>query len=132
MIVLSQSGLVGPGPDAAIFMADPRWQTLRAVRARRVYTKPRGMSVYFSNLVETPLYAQWLAELGHPQALAPELRTLMQAAYADVGGPLTAAQLDDSLRIAQNRTSCGYTRFAQAISGDFAAPDCLAETRSEP
>lgn len=113
IIVLSQSGVVGDGPDPAVFMADPRWRTLAAVARRRIYAKPKGISIYFSNLLETPLYAQWLAELAHPTLIEPQMRELMRSAYSELGSPVTDEELDAMLRLKQNVGSCGYSRFAE-------------------
>ena len=96
---------------------------LSAVRTGRVYVKPRGASVYFSGIVETPLYARWLAETAHPALPAPPLRAEMARRYGQVlGGSFDDDELDHMLRVAQNRGTCGYERFARTEPASRAGP----------
>ena len=114
VIVIAPLGAIDEGPDAAAFLRSPQWRSLRAVREGRVYTRPRGASVYFSGLVETPLFTRWLAELFHGDEMQARLRNEMSAAYMiSLGFTSSQDELDHALAMTENRLSRGYDRFAR-------------------
>lgn len=90
--------------------ADPAWQPVAAVKARRVYKIPAGGS-RFGDIVEGPLFSRWLTELLFPD-LPPRLRADVKETFRDVyGATLTDAIIDDTLRISDNAASAHYQRF---------------------
>ena len=105
--------LAAPSPSPALFMADPRWQALGAVRRHTVYRRPLGGNGGFEGVVEYPLFARWLAELSHPDRLQPRLRSQITSTIQDqFGYTLSDAQLDTFLNLNENLGSAGYDRFA--------------------
>ncbi|MEJ0039487.1 MAG: hypothetical protein WDO68_26155 [Gammaproteobacteria bacterium] len=97
---------------ASDLYADPRMQSIRAVRDRRVYRMPNG-AARMSGPVEEPLLLQWMAELIHPD-MKPRvpLRTAIRNAYREVFGyEMSDADIDTMLRVEENGVSVNYSRF---------------------
>jgi hypothetical protein len=62
-----------------------------------------------------------MAEIVHPDRLQPKLRNLMrERLLTEFNYRLSDAQIDDFLRIKENRGSAGYARFAH---NDLASKD---------
>jgi hypothetical protein len=97
----------GAGHDNAaadIMMEAPNVAAIPAVRNRRVYNAPAGMSGYMATVIETPIYTRWLAEILHPMELVPRTRDLARRIYSiELGITPTEAELDDALDSIANR-----------------------------
>jgi iron complex transport system substrate-binding protein len=67
-------------------LADPRWQTVRAVRNGRVVVNPSGINAWCTRAAETALQVLWAAKLFHPErfaelSIAAETRQFYQRFY---------------------------------------------------
>lgn len=103
------------GTDARKFMQDPRWQGLKAVHSRRVYTSEPAFSGYSYNIDNRPFAARWSAEVIHPELIKPRVRQLLRDHYqAAYGYHLSQEELDGLLSVKQNSQSAGYERFFAA------------------
>jgi ABC-type Fe3+-hydroxamate transport system substrate-binding protein len=91
----------------------PGYEVLRAVRARRVYVMPHAEDC---ELVDDPVRLDWMAEIFHPGAMQPALRSLARIAFRRTYNyEISDSQLDSILRMAENRGSTGYARFAREM-----------------
>ncbi|MBV9506921.1 MAG: ABC transporter substrate-binding protein [Acidobacteriia bacterium] len=101
----------------ADFYSDPRFASLSAVRSRRVYKVPTGIldsQTFPNNIVESPLFCEWLAELIHPEVMPRDLRPVIRSTYAAVFGyTISNPELDRILSLNANAASMGYRRFEQ-------------------
>ncbi len=89
----------------------PGYEVLRAVRARRVYVMPHAEDC---ELVDDPVRLDWMAEIFHPDAMQPALRSLARIAFRRTYNyEISDSQLDSILRMTENRGSAGYARFAR-------------------
>ncbi len=108
--------------DVQDFLHDPRWQGLKAVRDRRVYGNNPNLHGYTFDLDNVPLSTRWIAELAHPERLQPKFRELLRDHYLEAYGyRLSDEEIDELLRLDQNRETAGYARFrknALASSGE--------------
>jgi iron complex transport system substrate-binding protein len=95
--------------DLSDIYGNPVWQSLRAVREKRVYLMPH--TSMFNLAVDETLLSFWLAEILYP-TLSPKARNIYRTVYADVyGRNLTDYELDDVLRLSKNAGAYGYERF---------------------
>jgi iron complex transport system substrate-binding protein len=94
------------------FMYDQlQWQTLSAVRNRRVYTQPMGNARMWGP-VEEPLLQLWMAELLYPNEMTKTFRKEFKAAYQEVYHySLSDDEIDRNIFLDANRLSAGYDRF---------------------
>ncbi len=128
IIVLQPRGLDGGGMTPQDFMQSPLWQSLKSVRDRRVYLIPRGAAISFYGIVETPLFARWVAEILQP-ALPREFRQKMRAAYQrELGYRLSEQELDWILAMPENRSSTGYQRFSAPPGEGVSGADVLTHS----
>ncbi|WP_020176358.1 ABC transporter substrate-binding protein [Methyloferula stellata] len=99
------------------FHRDPRWQGLKAVQNDRVYNglrSVRGSVEPLHGLDFRPLWARWMAEIAHPDRLQPKVRALLRDHFNEAYGyALSDAEVDDLLRIDENKNSAGYARFTR-------------------
>jgi iron complex transport system substrate-binding protein len=58
--------IVGGLTSADTIAADPRWQVIKAVKEKRVYTCPEGVFLWGHGSSEVFLFAMWLAQILHP------------------------------------------------------------------
>jgi iron complex transport system substrate-binding protein len=87
-------------------MQTPALATVPAVRERRVYRSPPGVTGFMASVIEMPIYLRWLAEVLHPGSLAPEARDFARRILTtELGVTPTDAELDDALASAANRYS---------------------------
>jgi iron complex transport system substrate-binding protein len=101
--------------NPADLIADPRWATIAAARARRVYKLPLGVTRWGGYGPESPLALTWLAELLYPERFDFPLRVEMRDAYrALFHFEASDADLDRVLQFNDNRSSAHYSRFARA------------------
>jgi len=113
--------LIQLDPDVILLNTDPTkgaprdlylalgYDTLRAVRARRVYVMPHMEEC---ELVDAPVQLGWMAEIFHPDVMQSALRSLAKTAFRQTYDyELSDSQLDSILCIAENRSSAGYARF---------------------
>jgi iron complex transport system substrate-binding protein len=117
IIVIDETGVSQPPLTPQFFYDSPEWKSLRAVRSRSIYVRPYGTSLYFTGIVDTPLYGKWLRGLVHAQKSdAPaSLRPDIEAGYKEaLDYALTKAEIDDLLKVTLNRDSRGYASLATA------------------
>jgi ABC-type Fe3+-hydroxamate transport system substrate-binding protein len=97
------------------FLRDPRWQGLKAVQNNHVYNSPRsltGSAEPLNGLDFRPIWARWTAEIAHPDRLQPKVRTLLREHFARAYGyALSDDEVDDLLRVYENKNTVGYARF---------------------
>ncbi|AXK82888.1 iron ABC transporter substrate-binding protein [Pseudolabrys taiwanensis] len=108
--------LLGNFDDAtpADIYADPRWQSIEAVRNRRVYRMPLGGYRWDPPSQESALTWAWLAGLLHPQRDHTDLRAAMRDWYTFLyAHTLTDDEIDAILFMEQNRASAGYERYSR-------------------
>jgi len=58
--------ILGGLTSADAIAADPRWQVIKAVKEKRVYTCPEGVFLWGHGSSEVFLFAMWLAQILHP------------------------------------------------------------------
>ena len=89
------------------------FESLKAVRTHRVYRVPVGLqNSFFNNVVDSPLFSRWLAELLYPEKLSRQTRQHMRRTYQqEFGYRISDAELDESLALNENKRSIGYERF---------------------
>ena len=113
-MILLNSGADYPSPEE-LYQA-PEFQTIRAVRERKVYTMPLWY-LSGSTVVETPLLLQWMAELIHPEAVRPELRAAYKDTYKLVYNyQISEDEIDRAILFPENNHSAGYQRFSRAAA----------------
>ncbi|MGQ0583753.1 MAG: ABC transporter substrate-binding protein [Reyranella sp.] len=94
--------------------ADPRWQGVAAVRARRVYRVPLGGYRWDPPSLESALTWTWLAGLLQPDRTTFDLRADMRAWYRLLyGHELGDPEIDSILFAAANAGSVGYERYGK-------------------
>lgn len=91
---------------------DPRWQSVDAVRQRRVYRVPLGGYRWDPPSQESALMWWWLAGLLQPERTAQTLRADMRDWYQFLyGHALSDEEIDGILFVAENGPSAGYGRY---------------------
>lgn len=109
--------LIITSTDARKFMADPRWQGLKAVKTRHVYTTNPAFTGFSYNIDNRPFALRLNAEIIHPERMIPQVRSLLRAHYYDAYGyRLSDQEIDQLLSVPQNSQSAGSDRFS-ATSG---------------
>ena len=112
--IIFLSGASGSGAEGPYeFMHDPRWSGLKAVASRRVY-KIFGIDSLggHNGLTFSPVEERWMAEIGHPDRLQPEVRQLARdRMFSEFGYRLNDDQIDYLLRNDENASSLGTERF---------------------
>ena len=106
------------------FSRDPRWRGLRAVQSNRVYQglrSLRGSLEPLNGLDFRPLWARWEAEIAHPDRLSSsKLRELLRDHFLkSYRYRLRDDEIDDLLRIDENKDSLGYARFMKGDSANI-------------
>lgn len=100
------------GDNLSSIYGNPLWDSLHAVRGKRVYLMPKTWA--FHRAVDQTLALVWLAEILHP-SLPHMTRTAYREIYAQAyGHALTDDQIDAALFIDANSGSVGYARFRKA------------------
>lgn len=101
--------------DAAMpsdIYADPRWQSIDAVKNRRVYKVPLGGYRWDPPSQESALMWVWLAGLLQPDREPANVRAVMRDWYSFLyQHDLSDDEIDGILFIVQNRQSAGYDRY---------------------
>ena len=111
VVITGGGGVDGSAPGR--LMAIPALSALPAVRNRRVYDYPPGVSGYMSDLIELPIYMRWLAEILHPLDLPPQTRALAKVIYREeLGVEPTDEELDDALAMPANTSSAFIERMS--------------------
>lgn len=113
-----------PGEDSspATFMARKEYQSLHAVKDRRVYTAPMFS---LSNLfLEEPLLLDWLAEMFYPDVAPPRLRAMYRQTFLELFQfRLSDDEIDRAIYVRENFQSQGYERFTrEALQTQNAGP----------
>jgi iron complex transport system substrate-binding protein len=91
---------------------DPKWQSITAVKARRIYRMPLGGYRWDPPSQESALTWTWLAGLLHPDRVRADLRGDMQSWYRFLyGHELGDQEIDRILFTAENAHSAGYDRY---------------------
>ncbi len=103
------------GESVDDFLIDRRWRGLKAVKAKRVYSGPGNLRGGFAiswGVDFGPLIFRWAAELAHPDLLQPKVRALFRSHFVEAYGyRLSDGELDNMLRIEENKQTAGYRRF---------------------
>jgi iron complex transport system substrate-binding protein len=90
--------------------ADPAWQGLRAVRARRIYAVPALADI--NGPIDAPFFVRWLTIVAYHTATGTDWRKRFKHAYRMVYGRAPSEHAIDSLlRVRQNASSAGYSTF---------------------
>ncbi|MFD5557103.1 ABC transporter substrate-binding protein [Streptomyces sp. NPDC127068] len=99
-------------PPAALY-GDPKLARVRAVRDRRVYKIPLGGYRWDPPCAESPLMWRWMTQVLYPStARAGGLRAQLTGAFDRLYGyRISAAQVDDVLRLDLNSRSSGHDGF---------------------
>jgi iron complex transport system substrate-binding protein len=101
--------------DAAVpadLYDDPRWQSVDAVKNRRVYKMPLGGYRWDPPSQESALTWIWLAGLLHPELEHANLRAAIRDWFTFLyKHDLTDDEIDDILMASRNRKSAGYDRY---------------------
>lgn len=88
----------------------PEFQSLRAVRGRRIYKLPEH--TYMNEPVEDPLLLTWMAEVFYPDVMPRRLREEYKETYQEVYHySITDDEIDKAIYLEENRHSAGYERF---------------------
>jgi iron complex transport system substrate-binding protein len=96
------------------FMKDPRWRGLKAVREKRVYRMPGSGPGGLAGLIFQPVWVRWMAEIVHPDRLAPKVRQELRARLlSQFGFTITDDRIDAQLHLDENANSAGYKRFTR-------------------
>jgi iron complex transport system substrate-binding protein len=59
--------MVGGQTSPETILSDPRWQSIKAVREKRVYASPEGVFLWSHGSSESHLFVMWLAKILHPE-----------------------------------------------------------------
>lgn len=94
--------------------ADPVWQTVSAVRNRRVYKVPLGGYRWDPPGQESPLMWHWLSDIAFPQQQSSLRNKAVEYFDFLYGHTLTAAELDKILWTTANANSDHYGQFNAA------------------
>jgi iron complex transport system substrate-binding protein len=90
----------------------PEFQSLRAVRERRIYKLPEHTNM--NELVEDPLLLTWMAELFYPDAMPRQLRDEYKETFQEVYHySVSDDEIDKVIYLEENRHSAGYERFVR-------------------
>ncbi len=115
IIIIGGAGLDDAAPKR--LMDTQALQPLPAVKYRRVYATPPGVSGYMGTMIELPIYMQWLADVLHPQELGRNARMLAKRIYtAELGVEPNDGDLDDALAEFANRGSAVQTRVLNPVA----------------
>ncbi|MBS0184102.1 MAG: ABC transporter substrate-binding protein [Nitrospira sp.] len=119
-LILLRDTLVIPNSQSpAEFMADPRWQGMKAVAARRVYRLPTAFPVDMRGIGLMPVMVRLMAELAHPERLRPNVRTMLRDfVLADFGYRMSEDEIDAALKLDENGDSAGFDRFTRDYQKD--------------
>jgi iron complex transport system substrate-binding protein len=86
------------------------FQSLRAVRERRIYKLPEH--TYMNEPVEDPLLLTWMAEVFYPDVMPRRLREEYKETYREVYHyAISDDEIDKAIYLDENRYSAGYKRF---------------------
>jgi ABC-type Fe3+-hydroxamate transport system substrate-binding protein len=92
------------------FMQDPRWQGLKAVKERRVYSCGVGYGFNAMLLDQAHLYLK--AEIFQPERMTPRVRQLVrERVLEEFDYRLSDDQIDEMLNAKGNSSSRGFERF---------------------
>ena len=106
--------LLSAGLSPQQLLNRPAWQSVRAVRERRLYRIPPGIAEHTWNIIDLPIYCRWMAEVAYPERMPRRLRAEMRQTYLrEFGYRLSEVELDQALAVAENQGTKGYGRFAQ-------------------
>lgn len=96
----------------------PLWQSVSAVKNRRVYKIPLGGYRWDPPNQESPLMWQWLAMVAHPDRVSFDLHNQMKEAYRMLYGyELTDEDIASILQADLNRGAAYYDRFLPREGG---------------
>lgn len=107
----------GPGDDLPQnIYTRPEWESLRAVRERRVYKMPvySYMNAVINAPVEDPLLLLWMAELFYPDKMPRKLRSEFKETYRNIYQyDISDEEIDSAIFLKENLCSAGYERFSR-------------------
>lgn len=113
-VLLFDSPFIPNRQSPAEFMADPRWQGMRAVATKRVYRLPTAYPLDMRGIGLMPVMARLMAELAHPDRLQPRVRTMLREfMFQDFGYRMSEDEIDAALKLDENGGSAGFERFTR-------------------
>jgi ABC-type Fe3+-hydroxamate transport system substrate-binding protein len=111
------------GASPKVFMADPLWRGLKAVRNKRVYRMLGPGGGGLQGLTYMPVTVRWMAEIVYPHRLKPEVRGQLRELYFPrFGYRMSDAEIDADLHLDVNAGSDGYARFAAPATSEKTNP----------
>lgn len=112
IVLLFDSPFIPNRQSPAEFMADPRWQRMLAVAAKRVYRLTTAFPVDMRGIGLMPVMVRMMAELAHPDRLQPKVRTMLREfMFQDFGYRMSEDEIDVALKLDENGNSVGFERF---------------------
>ena len=118
LILLKDSPFIPNTQSPAEFMADPRWQGMRAVAAKRIYRLPTAYPLDMRGINLMPVMARLMAELAHPDRLQPIVRAMLREfIFQDFGYQMSEDEIDAALKLDENGNSAGFERFTRDYRG---------------
>jgi len=111
IVIIGAAGLDDEAPRR--LMSIKALQPVPAVRDRRVYEAPPGVTGYMGSVIEFPIYARWLADVLHPQNHANDVKETARRIYTrELGVIPDDGDLASALGISANRASAteAYSR----------------------
>ncbi|MDI3467225.1 MAG: hypothetical protein OJF50_006046 [Nitrospira sp.] len=119
LILLRDTPFIPNSQSPAEFMADPRWQGMKAVAAKRVYRLPTAFPVDMRGIGLMPVMVRLMAELAHPDRLQPKVRTMLREfIFADFSYQMSDDEIDAALKLDENGGSAGFERFTRNYQKD--------------
>ncbi|MGE3976680.1 MAG: ABC transporter substrate-binding protein [Nitrospira sp.] len=114
LIFLQDSPFIPNRQSPKEFMADPRWQGMKAVASKRVYRLPVAHPVDMRWIDLMPVMVRLMAELAHPERLRPTVRTMLRDyIFQDFGYRMSEDEIDAALKMDENGESAGFERFTR-------------------
>lgn len=114
IVLLFDSPFIPNRQSPTEFMADPRWQGMKAVAAKRVYRLPTAYPLDMRGIGLMPVMVRLMAELSHPDRLQPKVRTMVRDyMLADFGYQMSEDDIDAALKLDENGGSAGFERFTR-------------------
>jgi ABC-type Fe3+-hydroxamate transport system substrate-binding protein len=116
-VIVFGEGVYARGVSPLQIMDNPRFRSLGAVAQKRVYQQPNMWSVP-NSIIESPIYARWLAELLHA-CLSAKARKMVADAYLAATGQAVGDDLiDDTLSVAPNLGAARGSHFTRGGAAD--------------
>jgi iron complex transport system substrate-binding protein len=132
-VSLDQEDMIRLNPDVILYFtgyqddispdriyAKPGFQSLKAVRNRRVYRVPNY--AFSDTFLEEPILLDWLAEVLYQDAMPRRLRAEYREIYQNVFHyTVSDEEIDKAIYLKENQQSVGYGRFAREADPEHPA-----------